>query len=80
MRAALLFLALAVIALLVILGVLAARRLARHMREVREMARYWRLVIHLSDLASQHAELGDPFAVIVADEIRKTINPPKGLR
>ncbi len=81
MRAVVGFLALALILALVVLGVLVLRWADRKARELRTLGRYRRLVAGLQARAVEHAELGDPFAVIALDEIRKSnLNPPKGLQ
>ncbi len=81
MRALVALLLVVVIGLLLVVGAVATRWLARHIRDMRELSRYRRLVHDLAQAADLHSALDDPFAVIVADEIRKSnINPPKGLR
>ncbi|GGK62125.1 hypothetical protein Sme01_04080 [Sphaerisporangium melleum] len=81
MRAVVGFLALALIVALVVLGVLLLRWSARKALELRALSRYRRLVAGLEARAVEHVELGDPFAVIALDEIRKSnINPPRGLQ
>lgn len=80
MRALVALLAVVVVVLGVLLAGLVARWAARKGRELRALRRYQRLVDNLQTAALEHAELGDPFAVIALDVIRKSnINPPKGL-
>lgn len=81
MRAVVGFLALGLLVLGALVGALAARWAVRKGRDLRTLARYQRLVANLQDTAEEHAELGDPFAVIALDEIRNSnLNPPKGTR
>ncbi len=81
MRAVVGFLALGLLVLGAVVAVLAARWAVCKGYELRTLTRYRRLVASLQGAAEEHAELGDPFAVIALDEIHKSqLNPLKGLR
>jgi hypothetical protein len=65
-------LSLIVLILAGIVAFLLAKRLLSLIRDVRQLNKYREFVSWLSRLADTHAELNDPFAIIVTDELRQS--------
>ncbi|MEV1171623.1 hypothetical protein [Nonomuraea sp. NPDC049784] len=71
MRVLILALAVALVLMAIPMTYLAIWWVARRRRDQKDLALCRKFLLHIQDRALEHQELGDPFAVIVADDIRR---------